>query len=69
MATKFRKLSLTCLLVSVVKLMTGKLKPSTSDISIFNRIKKACKLLEIQYLDNLIISVEGKYSFADENVV
>ncbi|WP_298265924.1 JAB domain-containing protein [uncultured Lutibacter sp.] len=47
---------------------SGKLKPSTCDISIYNRIKKACKFLEIHYLDNLIISREGKYSFADENV-
>lgn len=47
---------------------SGKLKPSNSDIEIYNKIKAAAKLLDIQYLDNLIISVDGKYSFNDESI-
>jgi len=47
---------------------SGKLKPSASDISIYQKIKNAAKLLDIQYLDNLIITKEGKYSFTDEKL-
>ena len=45
---------------------SGKLKPSSSDIAIFKKVNEAAKLLDIQYLDNLIISPNGKYSFSDE---
>lgn len=45
---------------------SGKLKPSQADINIYNKIKDAAKLLDINYLDNLIITEEGKYSFIDE---
>jgi len=47
---------------------SGKLKPSESDITIFKKIREASKLLDIQYLDNLIITKYGKYSFSDENI-
>ena len=47
---------------------SGKLKPSNSDISIYRKIKEASRFLEIQYLDNLIITADGKFSFMDENV-
>jgi DNA repair protein RadC len=47
---------------------SGKLKPSESDIHIFRKIKEAAKLLEINYLDNLIITKNGKYSFNDESI-
>lgn len=47
---------------------SGSLKPSSSDLIIYKKIKNAAKMLEIQYLDNLIISKIGKYSFMDENV-
>jgi len=45
---------------------SGKLKPSNSDINIYEKIKNAAKLLDINYLDNLIITKKGKYSFNDE---
>jgi len=45
---------------------SGKLSPSNSDKIIYKKISNAAKLLEIQYLDNLIISKFGKYSFIDE---
>lgn len=47
---------------------SGKLKPSTSDISIYNRIKKVAEFHDIKYLDNLIVTLNGKLSFSDENV-
>jgi DNA repair protein RadC len=45
---------------------SGKLKPSQADISIYNKIKDAAKLFDINYLDNLILTESGKYSFMDE---
>lgn len=48
---------------------SGKLKPSNSDIDIYTKIKNAARMLDVKYLDNLIISKVGKYSFNDENVV
>lgn len=47
---------------------SGKLKPSESDIQIFRKITEASKLLEIHYLDNLIITKNGKFSFNDESI-
>ena len=47
---------------------SGKLKPSTSDINIYQKIKNAANLLDIKYLDNLIITKEGKYSFTDDGL-
>jgi len=46
---------------------SGKLKPSESDKVIFRKIRDSAKLLDINYLDNLIISKIGKYSFSDES--
>ncbi len=45
---------------------SGKLNPSQSDIDIYKKIKEASKLFDLNYLDNLIITRNGKYSFADE---
>lgn len=47
---------------------SGKLKPSTSDIDIYTKIKNAAGMLDVKYLDNLIISKIGKYSFSDEGI-
>lgn len=56
-------------LVSVHNHPSGKLKPSEHDINIFKKIKEASKLLDVQYLDNLIITKNGKYSFNDEGII
>jgi DNA repair protein RadC len=48
---------------------SGKLMPSESDKVIFRKIRNSAKILDINYLDNLIISKLGKYSFSDENIV
>ena len=44
---------------------SGGLKPSDADIKITNKIKKAAELFEIQFLDHLIITKDGFYSFTD----
>jgi len=45
---------------------SGKLKPSHSDITLHEKVKKIANFHEINYLDNLIITPYGKYSFQDE---
>ena len=45
---------------------SGNLKPSTADINITEKLKSACKLLEIELLDHLIITRDNYFSFADE---
>lgn len=45
---------------------SGKLLPSLADEKMYDKIKKGCSFLGINYLDNLIVTKEGKYSFADE---
>lgn len=47
---------------------SGKLKPSKPDISIHEKIKTIANFHEINYLDNLIITPHGKFSFQDEGV-
>lgn len=45
---------------------SGTLKPSEADIAIHKKIKEIAKYHEISFLDDLIITSSGKYSFADE---
>ena len=45
---------------------SGKLKPSQADITIFKKITEVAKIHDINYLDNLIITSSGKYSFMDD---
>ncbi|SNB23933.1 putative DNA repair protein [Flavobacterium psychrophilum] len=47
---------------------SGKLAPSDADIEITNKIKEACKLLNIHFFDHIIISHLGYYSFAENKV-
>lgn len=44
---------------------SGKLIASEADKTITKKLKQACKLLDIDLLDHLIISKDGYYSFAD----
>jgi len=46
---------------------SGKLTPSSSDRQLYKKIKNAADFLDITVLDNLIITKEAYYSFADEN--
>ena len=48
---------------------SGNLKPSRSDDESAPKLKEAGRFLDIKLLDNLIISSEGYFSFADEGVL
>jgi len=48
---------------------SGNLKPSKADISITNKLKKACEIVDLVLLDHLIITKESFYSFADNNIL
>ena len=48
---------------------SGVLKPSTSDIQLTQKIKKAGDNMDIKLLDHLIISEKGYFSFADEKLL
>lgn len=48
---------------------SGNLKPSSEDISLTKRLKEAGKSLDISVLDHLIITDQGFFSFADENML
>ena len=48
---------------------SGNLNPSEADKNLHKKIKSAAKFLDINVLDNLIITKNGYYSFADENTV
>jgi DNA repair protein RadC len=47
---------------------SSNLKPSQADISLTKKVKEGGTLLEIFVLDHIIVTSEGYYSFADENV-
>ena len=48
---------------------SGNLKPSEADKMLHVKIKKAAKFLDIEVLDNMIITKDGYYSFVDENLI
>lgn len=48
---------------------SGNLKPSQIDITLTNKAKNACALLDIKLLDHLILTYESSYSFADEGLL
>jgi DNA repair protein RadC len=49
---------------------SGNLSPSEEDLSLTRKIQNACKEMEIELLDHLILSPDGSYfSFADEGRV
>jgi len=45
---------------------SSKLKPSKPDIDLYKKIKEISKVHYLNYLDNLIITKSGKYSFMDD---
>lgn len=45
---------------------SGNLKPSHQDKTLHEKVKKIADFHEINYLDNLIITANGKYSFQDD---
>lgn len=48
---------------------SGNLQPSQADKDLTNRLKEACKLVEIQLFDHLIITESSYFSFADEGLL
>lgn len=48
---------------------SGKLKPSSSDLSLTDKIKKAGAILDVKVLDHLIITEKAYFSFADEGIL
>jgi DNA repair protein RadC len=48
---------------------SGNLTPSLPDIDLTRKIKEGCKILEITFLDHIIVTSEKYYSFADEGTV
>jgi DNA repair protein RadC len=47
---------------------SGNLEPSGSDKNLFKKVKAASQLLDINVLDNMIITKDSYYSFVDENL-
>jgi len=45
---------------------SGLLYPSSQDDKLTERIKEACKIFSIRFLDHVILSEESHYSYADE---
>lgn len=48
---------------------SGNIKPSQSDINLTQKLKGACKLVDIPLLDHVIVSFSSYYSFADEGLL
>ncbi len=48
---------------------SGKLKPSSSDNQLTQKIKLAGQTLDIKVLDHLIITLQGYFSFADQEMM
>ena len=48
---------------------SGNLQPSQADNELTRRMKEGGKLLEIQVLDHVIVTIDGYFSFADEGLI
>lgn len=48
---------------------SGNLTASQADIDLTKRLREGGKILEIQLLDHVIITIEGYMSFADEGMI
>ena len=48
---------------------SSNLTPSRADEELTNKIKEACRYLDIKVIDHIIITSEGYYSFADEGLL
>ena len=45
---------------------SGNVRPSSADDQLTEKISKACKTMDIRFLDHLIIADDTYYSYADE---
>lgn len=48
---------------------SGTLSPSQADIALTRKIKNGLDLLDIKVLDHMILTEQGYFSFADENMI
>lgn len=48
---------------------SGNLKPSIQDKEITKKIQEACKFLDINLLDHIILTKDSYYSFSDEQII
>lgn len=48
---------------------SGNLNPSNADKEITRKLKEACKVVELELLDHLIITKKDYFSFANEGLV
>jgi DNA repair protein RadC len=48
---------------------SGNLQPSEGDTRMTKKLKEACELLDIAFLDHLILTAEGYYSFTDNGEI
>lgn len=46
---------------------SGQLRPSAGDLAITNKLKSACRLLDIELIDHIILNEQGYYSFVDND--
>ncbi|BCZ09151.1 MULTISPECIES: RadC family protein [Acinetobacter] len=47
----------------------GSAQPSSQDIALTQQLEQACQLVEIRLLDHFIISPEGSFSFAEQQLL
>ncbi|MCG2760592.1 MAG: JAB domain-containing protein [Candidatus Delongbacteria bacterium] len=45
---------------------SGNLKPSSNDLKITEKINEACKIMDLNLIDHLILSKESYFSFKDQ---
>lgn len=48
---------------------SGSLKPSRQDIELTEKIQKACGLMDVRFLDHIIVTDVNYFSFSDENLI
>ena len=48
---------------------SGNLTPSDADLRLTMNVKKAAKLMDIELLDHLILSIDGFCSFVDDGLL
>lgn len=60
---------LSCAIVMGHNHPSGSLTPSPQDITSTKKIKEACQFFDIRFLDHIIVSHEGFYSFNDNNML
>jgi DNA repair protein RadC len=64
-----------CLEVNATKIIfahnhpSGSLEPSNADLLITKRLNEVCKLMSINFVDHIIVSTNGYYSFADNGML